>query len=310
MNRFELCRKQAYSKGVDFNNDDAWDLLISGYNLSERTRHVYDDARASKKIWLIAPDYEIASNELPSEEFVTSESRDEGEVVRSLLSVAPIESGARVCIDATGFVRQHLLFLVRVLFERGVKAFDVLYAEPEAYREKEKTQFSDGALHEVRQVMGYEGQIREGGQDLLIIGSGYDHRMISKVAENKSACRIVQMFGFPPLRADMYQENLLRVSEAENYTDQTEPIYAPANDPFVTASVLKETVERVERVAEIRNLYLSPLGTKAQVLGFALYYLGERLGTAASIIYPMTAMYSKDTTFGVSRVWKSSVDLA
>jgi hypothetical protein len=310
MNKFDLCRKDVFGKGMDFNKSYDWDLFLSGYNLSERIRYVYDTVRAREKIWLIAPDYVISQDELPSERYISSESRDEGEVVRALLNDVENLPDRRICVDSTGFVRQHLLFLIRLLFATGVKELDILYAEPEAYRQKEKTKFSDGALHDVRQVMGFEGEIKEGGQDLLIIGSGYDNRMISKVAESKSSCRIIQMLGFPPLRADMYQENMMKVSEAEDYTDRTEFIYAPANDPFVTACVIKETIARIERVKPIGNIYLSPLGTKAQVLGFALYYMAEMIDKSASIIYPVTEMYSKDTTVGVSRVWRYSVEFA
>src|SRR5580658_4376694 len=42
--------------------------------------------------------------------------------------------------------------------------------------------------------------------------------------------------------------------------------------------------------------YLSPLATKPQVLGFALYYLTECRNTAASLIFPFCQAYDQETS--------------
>jgi hypothetical protein len=61
--------------------------------------------------------------------------------------------------------------------------------------------------------------------------------------------------------------------------------------------------------APLTNLYLSPLATKAQVLGFALYYFSALDSKPASVIYPFSDRYERETTKGISRVWKYTVDL-
>jgi len=44
-------------------------------------------------------------------------------------------------------------------------------------------------------------------KDLLVISSGYDYQLILKVAKAKKACQTkCQIFGFPSLQPDMYQE--------------------------------------------------------------------------------------------------------
>ena len=111
--------------------------------------------------------------------------------------------------------------------------------------------------------------------DLLIIGAGYENHLISQVAKFKDQSQKVLLFGFPSLRADMYQENVLKAHLSEENTgskafEDSRRYFAPANDPFVTASVLSEIVERYNTRTEITNLYLCPLATKAQTLGFAL----------------------------------------
>jgi len=75
------------------------------------------------------------------------------------------------------------------------------------------------------------------------------------------------------------------------------------------AGVLQDTVREEETRHEVTNLYLCPLATKPQALGFALYYVFERRGTATSVIFPFAESYSRETTTGLSRVWKYTVEL-
>ena len=125
--------------------------------------------------------------------------------------------------------------------------------------------------------------------------------------------RKLLMFGLPSLQPDMYQESRLRVARAaESVGNAAEGdlLFAPANNPFVTAQELATAIERERKSSRgVSNLYLSPLGTKPQVLGFALYYLKECVGTETSIIFPFAARYSRETTHGISRIWLYSIDL-
>ena len=80
-------------------------------------------------------------------------------------------------------------------------------------------------------------------------------------------------------------------------------MFAPANDPFVTASILSERIELERRRRAVSNLYLTPLGTKPQALGFALFYEMECVGTNTSIIFPFSEGYERETTEGIARTW-------
>jgi hypothetical protein len=276
---------------------------------------VYDKAAAGSKHWLVFPEYGFTKEELPAGAFASS-TRHEADYVKAFWdgSMGHV-AGKTLGIDITGFIRPYLIFLLRWLAEREVRRFDALYTEPVIYSNREQTQFSDEVVVEVRQVAGFEGiHNPDTSNDYLIIGAGYDHRLIAQVSENKEFSNKIQIFGLPSLRADMYQENVLQAYRAEEAVgrhtgDESSSYFAPANDPFVTASTLRDIVSRIGARKTITNLYLSPVATKPQVLGFALYYLTERRNTATSLIFPFCEAYNRETTKGLSRIWKYTVEL-
>ena len=188
----------------------------------------------------------------------------------------------------------------------------MLYSEPGQYSKKESTDFHKGAITNVRQIRGYEGiHVSDDSNDVLIIGSGYDSQLISAVANAKDHAQKIQVLGFPSLRPDMYQENVLRCVRAENELGAdplTRPHFAPANDPFVTASKISQIVKKLDEIKPITNLYLAPLSTKSQTIGFLLYYISELVGTNASVLYPMHDQYERETSMGMTRVWKYEIE--
>ena len=46
-----------------------WDVFISAFNSSERVSGIFDKADATKKKWLILPDYKYEEDEYPKGEF-------------------------------------------------------------------------------------------------------------------------------------------------------------------------------------------------------------------------------------------------
>jgi hypothetical protein len=298
-------------------DSSGWDVFVSAFNSSERVRLVFDRVNAKRKYWLIHNEYEYKKEEIPSGVIFHSDERNEAPFVRGLVARIEADFGKRVrdlsiCVDITGFMRPHLLFLALYLNAQNARQYDVLYSEPVQYRKKELTTFSEGSIS-VRQVAGFEGlNSSDQSSDFLIIGAGYDHRLIKAVAEKKDKADKVQIFGLPSLRADMYQENVLRAFKAAdaigtNKTFDMDRFFAPANDPFITAATLSEIVKLRGRSGDISNLYLSPLATKPQALGFALFYLAECVGRNASILFPISTRYERETSTGLSRVWQYTV---
>jgi hypothetical protein len=183
----------------------------------------------------------------------------------------------------------------------------MIYTEPEHYTRRAETNFSLDEVVEVRQVAGFEGtHDPDMSNDVLILGGGYDHSLMGRAILSKENARIIHLHSLPSLSADMYHESLLRLDRvsfgsARSAEDLT--AYCSANDPFVTAAVLSETLEDISSRKPISNLYLAPLATKPQALGFGLFYLRELEGTASSIIFPFFGQYSRETSKGVGRTW-------
>jgi len=317
ISRYSILYKQELNTAANW-HFSPWDVFISAFNSSDRVRDVYSKAPARHKFWMIHSEYGYAEQELPEGNCYVSDDRSEAAYISGLVSHVEGTTGRSIdtlsiCVDITGFMRPHLVFLPFYLKTKGVKKYDVLYSEPKYYAKKEQTVFSEGTIV-VRQIEGFEGvNSTDQTNDFLVVGSGYDHRLIKAVAENKDKADKVQIFGLPSLRADMYQENVMRAGRASdaigaNKSFDRESFFAPANDPFITAEVVSEIVRLRKKLGPISNLYLSPLATKPQALGFALFYLSECIGTTTSILFPVSSKYARETSVGLQRVWQYTVE--
>ena len=313
---YTIFYKQELPVDEPWPKEEVWDVFISAYVPGARTTRAYEQANAAHKWWLLFPEYGYGATDRPVGNVFQGSSDDESSFIAEFWESLPTDaSKLRLCIDISGFIRPYLIFLVRWLLEKGVTKVDAIYSEPVQYQERELTKFSGNVVREVRQVSGCEGlHVPDNEKDVLIIGAGYEDTLISHVAESKAKATKLQLIGFPSLRADMYQENILRVRRAEEslggtVNDETCTFFAPANDPFVAASELSRTVQQWEKRQGITNLYLCPLSTKVHVLGFALFYVTERRGTATSIIFPFEERYNQGASKGVARTWKYTVEL-
>lgn len=297
-----------------------YDLFLSAFNLGERTVEVYDRIGATEKIWLIHQEYGLSGADLPEGQKFELPVSDEAIYCKALIDSLLVNgkldvTRTRLCIDITGILRPHLMFITLYLKRLGVRVVDMLYSEPKHYALKEKTPFSTGSILEVRPVRGFEGaSSMRGGQEFLVIGMGYDDRLLAAVAENKDKAEKHQVFGLPSLRADMYQESVLRSRRAADELgdpnfSETHRSFAPANDPFGTASVLGEVIKQRLARHSGTSLMLCPLGTKAQALGFALYHIFEGGPIGARIVFPFSEGYSPKTGTDLARAWLYRVEL-
>lgn len=298
-----------------------YDLFISAYNECERVNFVYDNVDAKNKHWIIFPEYDFKPLELLTLEGEISDysksDDDESTIILDYYSriIEHLDRTSKICFDITGFVRPYLIFLVRLLQKEGFFKIDFTYSEPKNYKKKENTLFSQEyiGIREVRGCMNSHNP--DTSNDILILGSGYDYKMLAEIAKAKPEAKKIQVLGFPSLQADMFQENIVKVHEAQEDVssgefsiDSNEIILAPANDPFVTAKMISDYLIREDKRKKITNIYLSPLSTKAQTLGIALFYTMECLEKHASVIFPFCKRYSRETTEGISRVWIYTVE--
>lgn len=298
-----------------------YELLISAYNKSERVNFILDTIQANQKHLFILQEYGFADEDLSElDESLTilnfSSLSDEAEILNDYFKkqILP-KKDSKILIDITGFLRPHIVYLLRLCKLYNIDKIDFLYSEPQNYKKKEETQFSMN-FDSVRDIKGCSGSHSfDTSNDYLIIGAGFDYDLILKVTKEKKQSKKVQILGFPSLQADMFQQNVLKAYKAEEEIklklelDSQHVILAPANDPFVTASLLSKTIKKINLQKPITNLYLSPLSTKAQTLGIALYYVNECLDTPTSIIFPFCTGYEKETSEGISRFWIYSIEL-
>jgi len=293
----------------------SYDVFLSAFNLSERVSNTFNRIEAKDKFWVIHNEYDFGEEELPrSAPTLTSESPVEADFILDVLAKMniPMQQGVKLCIDITGFMRPHLLFLMSYLKSLGITAFDLIYTEPSQYMRKADTVFSSDVV-EVRQINGYEGTHSvDMTNDVLIVGAGYDHDLVSHVISSKSNAKLLQLLSLPSLSADMYQESLIRlhkVADAPLHVPDEQLAYASANDPFLTYLVLTEALQKLHtRQHSISNIYLSPLATKPQAVGFAMFYLNHCAGAAASMIFPFANRYTKETSRGVGRAWLYEIE--
>ncbi|MGI4830436.1 MAG: hypothetical protein ACRYFU_19880 [Janthinobacterium lividum] len=303
---YTISHRSHYASSAELPACGHYDIFIAAYTEDDRARQIYDNVESTRKVWIILPEYQF-SGTLPVEERLEAgEATNEAEFFSDLVQQLGLRAGIRLAIDISGLLAPYLLFLIRRLTALGIVNIDVLYAEPARYIEREETQFSDEIVSEVRQVFGYQGaHTTDTNADVLIVGCGYDHQLLKSVAEAKEGCRTIQMFGLPALKPDMYQQNILRAMRASESMgrgagEHPNNHFVPAHDPFRVATFLS-TLHSKEKFT---NLYLCPLATKPQILGFGLFYVTECVSEPVSILYPICNSFPARTSTGVGRIWR------
>ena len=303
-----LARKaHGASEMIDFECE----LFVSAFNNSQRVSAVFENVAAGRKVWVFHSEYSV--HDAPTDAFVAGGCSEiqfwmefEAWLGTSLGDVG------KICVDITGMMRPHILTLLSVMKARGVRDSVFVYGDPIVYASGHRTTFSKGPVQIVRQVEGFEGlhtQVTH-AKDSLIIGTGYDVDLVTRVAESKGSADKIQLFGLPSLQPHMYRENRVqaaRAVESLGRQSSTSHLFAPANDPFATATVLRDFVRL--RGKSVDNLYLAPLGTKPQTLGFGLYYLADCVNTATSVLFPFRSGYEAETSAGLARVWSYEVPI-
>ncbi len=187
-----------------------WDIFLSAYDETVRVKYPFHRVSATHKQWLVHEEYGLKEEDCPMDSIRLSSSFDPPDLLDFVKSQSDMLSETKLCIDSTGFIRPHLLVLLRALRDIGVRKFDVLYSDPMRYIEDEDTDFTSGPVVAVEQIPGYEGLHRHSGtdNDVLVIGAGYNYEQIMRACEAKLNSRKYVLIGLPSLQPHMYQESV------------------------------------------------------------------------------------------------------
>jgi len=303
-------------------NNQEYDIFISAYTNEDIVTKTFEQIKATQKLYLIFPEYKLDTSNINAETFehtVIDNNIKEAEYINAMCEqyIKPNITN-RVCIDSTGFNKPYLVYLLFYLNEINIKKVDFIYTEPQRYLKSDKTNFSKNIIESRNIVSPYEAYSRAGENDLFIINVGYDSKLVNKVINNVVAKEKKPLIGFPSLQAIMYQENILNLIKSRTelgIKENDELLYAPANNPFITAHVISEYVQNyIEKYPNnVKNIHLAPLATKAQTIGMALFYIFEKdiyddLDINLHIHYPFTNSYSASSSEGYFRINKYAIE--
>jgi hypothetical protein len=305
---YTIFYKDSYDNG-DLNNSPEYDIFLSAFDNCNRTKEIFNKVKSTLKKWFIFPQYKGIA-ELPTENAYINQSLAESGYFENFIQefIDNDYKTKKICIDITGFIRPHLIYLLKFLSRSNVSQVDLLYTEPVQYKDADETKFS-GYIDGIQDVEGCSSINTNPNtdNDLLIICAGYDDNLIAKIAQDKGHCqRKYYILGFPSLQPDMYQESILKMENAKQSTGESKKIkYAPAFDPFVTAQIINEIIAENPNST---NIYLSPLSTKPQTVGIALFYITNYEKLPISVVFPYSKTYTSKHAEGIKRTWKYTVE--
>lgn len=287
-----------------------YDLFLSGFDGCDRTSIIFNRVRSRTKKWLIFPQYNVPADQIPESSYI-SRSVEEDEFINGIEELNQLNRRSKVCIDCTGIITPHLIYLIKKLQLIGVGKVDILYSEPISYEKGENTLFTRKVAHS-KVIPGFSAISQEiGGDDVLIICAGYDKSQIETVIRDKNnAAHRFFIVGFPSLQADMYQQNLIQLHKTKNTIGSENVHYckAPAYDPFITAQEITYIIHKRLQNYNISNIFFAPLSTKAQAIAMALVYLYDNNRHPISLIYPHCEEYQMGVAKGIKRTWKYTIE--
>ncbi len=311
MQDYTIYYKKNYQQASEI--DAEYDIFFSGFDKCERTKIVFNEIKAEEKIWLVFPHYsDVKCDDYEQLNHYFNPEFDEDIFFDGIIEKYGINDSMKICIDITGFIRPHLIYFLKLLYlNGGVKKIDFLYSETNQYENSENTTFTRDIVGDVSDIKGCSAEfsVANTENDILIITSGYDDKLIQKVTHEYSKVKNkFFLIGFPSIQLDMYQESILKLEkilfDSDDIFQKVE--YAPAIDPFVTAQMIQEIVNKQTSEG---NIYLCPISTKPHALGIALYYLMNYKKKPISVVFPYSKKYSTKTARGIKRVWKYSIEL-
>lgn len=289
-------------------SSESYDIFVSAYNNNERVVEIYNKIKATNKYYLLFSEYDI--QEKPKDRIEIQNNENLTDFVKKLL-----KNNKKICVDITGFVRPYLILFIEALKINKFNEVAFIYSEPVQYEKHQNTEFSKGKRLGVGPIEGLTNETGDVPNDkkILIIGAGFETKSFEEVVNQQKDVKTKNQYvliGFPSLRPDMFQQSMLKIHNIEYHYNRFK--YAPASNPFMTAQKIHETVENFRNDDQKYSVYLAPLSTKPQVLGFALYALRNEKSDnlEVNVIYPFVEKYSKETSKGIAKTWQYKINFS
>jgi hypothetical protein len=219
----------------------------------------------------------------------------------SLRKLGP-SSRMRLSIDISTYTRRHLLQLLQGLDLAGMLSdCRFLYSEQDDYHTQDNEPLAKG-IGPIEAVKTFGGSNRPSKDSLLVLFLGFEGRRAQAVWERLEPNVTLAILPEPTLRPDWKG----RAEEQNRYLLSCLPpeniIRSPSTDPTATYRLLKELSATPRLSAEKYNYLISPVGTKAQVVG--LYRFWRQNPFLATVVYAAPGRYREEqATFGPGRTW-------
>ncbi len=148
---YSIYYREKHSTLESLSGSYQWDYFVSAFTSAERVQKLFANVRANKKDWLFFPEYKYNKNEYPKtkpeEDAIELSGKTESEIINPYAKKLKANiKDKNICIDITGFIRPHLMYFLKCLKREGIHKFDIIYVEPEWYKERELTKFSNKVL--------------------------------------------------------------------------------------------------------------------------------------------------------------------
>lgn len=298
-----------YSEQIKSISDKKFDLYISAFDGCDRTVLPFNESDAKRKVFISFPQQEYPKTEIL---LYSNDNIREDLYIQQLFRDIQINQKTKICIDCTGFLIPHLIYLIGYLYKLGLKTIYIAYNEPEQYSNRENTIFSR-TIYAPTPIHGFEAITGNIGVDeILIIETGFQSDLIREVIRSKSkALGRHCIIGFPSMHADMYQHSLIQLESVKTNigSDRVEYHKAPAYDPFITANKIIEIISSYDP-SKSNIFHIAPLSTKPQAIGAALSYIALKEDYPVDIIYPNSKVFYAMNTIGIHRRWLYTVEFS
>jgi hypothetical protein len=211
----------------------------------------------------------------------------------------------RITIDITTFTKAYLLNLLGYLRDRYPKAkFRIVYTKG-IYSENEPLTWG---VKNITILPHYGRKWRDKKNSVLVLFLGYEDDRAYGIKEYIDPFKTIAVIADPPTY--MGADKPSKVFNAAILNDPEKiKINFSAMDPFETKNKLSELYKSKEH--EALGFFISPLGTKMQVVGVYLFFeeeINPNLGAArAQIVYSLPAKYNEKkytVNYEEKQVWE------